>query len=225
MSGVLFYSRQNRPNLKKSIFFFLLPLFYGLLRLWWFTLRYTIIGDWRYKTLSARHQRIVFVLWHDEMFSLIPLHINQGIAAIVSQSKDGEILSRILSRSGFELARGSNSRGGLDALRQAMRQMKKGHDIVFTADGPRGPRHKAKTGPVYLAARTGAVLLPIRVQMRSAWKLRRAWDRFQIPHPWSHCEIHYGRPYTLPAGKMTEQDFLNETRRLEEIMFELVNHA
>lgn len=202
----------------KKIVFFLFPLFFFIVRLWWRTLRYRIVGKWRYTRLRDKKQPIIFVLWHDEIFSVIPLHVQEKIAAVVSQSKDGEILSRVLAKSGFFLARGSNYRGGLEAMRQAMRYMKKGSDVVFTADGPRGPRHCSKTGPVYLAARSGAVLLPIRVRLARAWKIQKAWDKFQVPLPFSHCEIRYGLPLSVPQGRLTEKELGQEIVRLENAM-------
>ncbi len=203
--------------MKKTVFLFF-PFFFFIIRLWWWTLRYRIVGEWRYKYLRTKKQPIIFVLWHDEIFSVIPLHVGEGIAAVVSQSEDGEILSRVLAKSGFLLARGSNYRGGLEAMRQAMRHMKKGSDVVFTADGPRGPRHHSKMGPVYLAAKSGAVLLPIRVRLGRALKIQKAWDKFQVPLPFSHCEIRYGLPLRVPQGRLTEEELGREIVRLENAM-------
>ena len=60
---------------------------------------------------------------------------------------------------------------------------------IFTVDGPRGPRHKVKPGAVFLALLAGSPVVPVRVVMERRWILWRAWDKFQVPWPFSRCTI------------------------------------
>jgi lysophospholipid acyltransferase (LPLAT)-like uncharacterized protein len=46
-------------------------------------------------------------------------------------------------------------------------------------------------GAAIAAQRTGAPILPIRVQATRAWRLR-SWDRFLIPKPFARVDISYG---------------------------------
>ena len=186
--------------------------------LWSATLRYTRVG---FEPFQAVRQQgpMVFSLWHDELFAPCYLHRKEGVIAVVSQSRDGEILAQVLQRLGYHLARGSSSRGGLRAVRQALDLLQKtGNDVVLTVDGPKGPRHVAKEGAVYLAHRARAPLVPIRVAVSRAKRFNRAWDRFQLPLPGARCEIRYGQPYTIHAQELNAGLLKAEQAKLQHKM-------
>ena len=61
----------------------------GLLRLWGRTLRIRHVNGEEFDRL-IRTSRPVVMLWHDEIFPLIPSHENVGLVCVVSQSRDGE---------------------------------------------------------------------------------------------------------------------------------------
>jgi len=189
--------------------------------LWCRTLRYTRSN---YESCQAVRSQgpAVFSLWHDELLAPCYLHRREGAIAVVSQSRDGEILAQVLERLGYRLARGSSTRGGLRAIRQALallREFEK--DVVLTVDGPKGPRHVVKEGAVYLAHKAGVPLVPIRVVVSRAKCFHRAWDRFQLPLPGARCEIRYGRPYTIEAQGMDAAMLRVEQARLQRRMEEL----
>jgi len=168
--------------------------------------------------LRSQGQSLVAAIWHDEMFPMIYLHRDQGVVAVISQSRDGEFVSQVVTRFGFKLARGSSRRGGVAALVSARKEMREHQaDIVVTVDGPRGPRHKVKEGVIYLAARTGAPILPIRVFMSRSFVFRKAWDRFQLPWPGSLCRVVYGEPYHVPR-EQTSESLQAECLRLEQVL-------
>ena len=198
------------------------PILSFLVKLWSKTLNYSRMS---YKPVQAtrKKQSVVFALWHNELFPLCYLHRNEGVIAVVSASQDGELLAQVLKRFGFNLARGSSSRQGLRALLMAAKMMntlKK--DVVFTVDGPRGPRHKVKKGAIFLAARNKVPIVPVRVKMSRAYVFNRAWDKFQLPLPWSSCEVIYGKPYLIPEN--FDPEFLEqEALRLENKLKNLVS--
>ncbi|WP_045220689.1 lysophospholipid acyltransferase family protein [Desulfonatronum thioautotrophicum] len=158
---------------------------------------------------------LVVPFWHDELFPLIHLHRNQGVVAVVSQSRDGEFLSQVMTRFGFQLARGSSRRGGVAALIAARREMRsRNADVVVTVDGPKGPRHKVKEGAVYLASKAGAPLVPLRVYMSRSFVFQKSWDKFQVPWPGARCRVVYGKPYRVPPV-MSAEETVAECLRLE----------
>ncbi len=194
------------------------PAVARLARLWNMTLRFSQEGIEPYLALRAQGKNVVAAFWHDELYPLIHLHRDQGIVAVLSQSRDGEFLSQVMARFGFKTARGSSRRGGTAALVAARKQMREHNaDIVFTVDGPRGPRHKVKEGAIYLAAKAGSPLVPIRVFMSRTHVFRKAWDRFQLPLPGAHCRAVYGKPYHIPADQ-TQESLQAECVRLEQIL-------
>ena len=145
--------------------------------------------------LDARGERMIFCLWHDELFSLIPVSRQIRVVAIVSPSKDGEVLARILASKNVGAVHGSSTRGGVRALLKLAHMMK--HELVhacITMDGPAGPRHEAKEGALFLANRTGAHILPVRIFVKHHIKLP-TWDKFQVPLPFSKVIIRFGTPW------------------------------
>ncbi len=92
-------------------------------RLWHLTLRVRRVNVDVFMDPGLRAQRPVVILWHDEIFPLIPFHEGESMACVVSQSRDGELLAEVLRRFGFLTVRGSSSRGGMRALVAAKRVM------------------------------------------------------------------------------------------------------
>ncbi len=190
-----------------------------LVRLWHLTLRVERINTAVFTDPQLRAKRPVIMLWHDEIFPLIPAHAGERMACVVSQSKDGEILATVLKSFGFLTVRGSSSRGGMRALIAAKRVMdEQGVGVIFTVDGPRGPRHKVKPGALFLARHAGSPIVPVRVVMSRAKVFHRAWDKFQLPWPFSRCTIIYGDPVVLPDPGDDAEEMQRQCEQLEQIM-------
>jgi len=120
-----------------------------------------------------------------------------GMAAMVSASKDGGFLSGILECFGVQPVRGSSSRRGPQALLELTTWAERGYDLAITPDGPRGPCYVVQDGVMSLAQLTGLPILPFTYNLQ--WKIRlKSWDRFQIPLPFSRCEMVLGNPVRVP---------------------------
>lgn len=194
----------------------LAPFLHVLYRLWCSTLHITEIGRERLESLVQADKLAVVSIWHDELFALIHVRRNLRLVTVVSQSRDGEHLARLLQSLRIKTARGSSHRGGLAALLQAARMMREERrHCVVTVDGPKGPRHKAKQGAIILALRAPAYILPMRILPERA-KIFRSWDRFQLPLPFSRVTIVFGEPYLVSAKELTEDILEKEQLKLEE---------
>lgn len=136
-------------------------------------------------------------LWHGTMLSPIWRHQPHDVVALVSEHRDGEYITRVLSRLGYGLARGSSTRGGVRGLRAMLRAARAGHTLAITPDGPRGPSEVMKEGAVVLASRSGLPVVPIGVGMSRAWRAS-SWDRFAVPRPFSRVHLAYGEPIPVP---------------------------
>ena len=197
-----------------------------LVRAWHLTLRVERRNSAVFTDPQLRARRPVIMLWHDEIFPLIPAHAGERMACVVSQSRDGEILSTVLESFGFLTVRGSSSRGGMRALVAARKLMdEQGVGIIFTVDGPRGPRHKVKPGAVFLARLAGSPIVPVRAVMSRAKIFHRAWDKFQLPLPFSKCTIIYGAPVVLPDPGDDPAEMQRQCEHLEQIMNSLGKNA
>ena len=111
---------------------------------------------------------------------------------ITSQSFDGEYIARFIQRFGYGAVRGSSTRGGVGALVEMIRLMKKGLPAGFSVDGPKGPLYFAKTGAILLAKKTGNPVMPFSVETKNHWTIK-SWDKLQIPKPFSKAKVFIAR--------------------------------
>lgn len=191
------------------------PVVNVLYRIWCTTLRITETGRAPSDALEASGRPLMLCLWHDELFSLMHVRRHFRVVTVVSRSNDGEYLARLLQALGLVTARGSSSRGGLGALLQASRLMREKRYIgCITVDGPRGPRHEVKPGAVFLAARTPAHIVPIRLFMHKT-KVFNSWDRFQLPLPFSRVDIVWGEPYLLDNDELSDENMQKQCEILQ----------
>ncbi|MDL1963851.1 MAG: lysophospholipid acyltransferase family protein [Deltaproteobacteria bacterium] len=117
---------------------------------------------------------------------------------MVSGSKDGEFVVRILKRQGHEAIRGSTTKGGIKALSSLIKNLKeKQRPGLIIPDGPQGPRFKAKLGIIILARETGYPILPFSYSAKKI-KVFTSWDRFILPYPFTKCIGIYGKPLFVP---------------------------
>jgi lysophospholipid acyltransferase (LPLAT)-like uncharacterized protein len=73
-------------------------------------------------------------------------------------------------------------------MRELTTWSKRGYDLAITPDGPRGPCYVVQHGVMSLAQLTGLPIIPCSYSLN--WKIRvKSWDRFQIPLPFSRCDV------------------------------------
>jgi lysophospholipid acyltransferase (LPLAT)-like uncharacterized protein len=160
----------------------------------------------------------IYCVWHNrlalcliEYYGYVKKH-NQtpGMAALVSASKDGGFLAGILECFGVQPVRGSSSRRGPQALLELTGWAERGYDLAITPDGPRGPRYVVQEGIMGLAQVTGLPIIPASHHL--SWKVQaKSWDRFQIPLPFSRCEMVFGKPVRVPReASDTERESLRQ---------------
>jgi lysophospholipid acyltransferase (LPLAT)-like uncharacterized protein len=198
-----------------SLLVFVIDLLVGLLVL---TLRFRIHD--RAGILGTNEPRLIWLFWHNRLL-VVPHLLNRYLpkrkgCALTSASKDGEILARFLAGCRIHPIRGSSSRRGAIAMRELIRMIEDGFDAAITPDGPRGPRYRMNPGPVLLAQRTGASVMPIRVHYSRYWSLK-SWDAFQIPMPFSRVEITL-LPLQTVAPTASAEGFEQERVRLEALL-------
>jgi lysophospholipid acyltransferase (LPLAT)-like uncharacterized protein len=168
------------------------------------TVRFRSEHHERFDALMDRGEPVLFALWHGRLLPLTYFHRHRGFAAMVSRSKDGEYIARIVEKWGFEVVRGSTSRGGLSALRDVSRQIRAGNSVAITPDGPRGPRQQLQPGVIAAAKLTGAPILPVVAGCSRAW-WPGSWDRFCIPKPFAEVVVLYGEPRHVPRDSGDEE--------------------
>ncbi len=147
----------------------------------------------------------IYCFWHNRLaLCVVPYwhyvqegSVTPGLAALVSASKDGGFLAGVLECFRVEPVRGSSSRRGAQAMLELTTWADRGYNLVITPDGPRGPCYEVQEGVLSLAQLTGLPIVPYSCNL--GWKIRlKSWDRFQIPLPFSRCEMVFGPPIRVP---------------------------
>ena len=134
--------------------------------------------------------------------AILAVRRRAGTAVMVSLSKDGELQSGVMSRLGFRIVRGSSSRAGAKGLSGMVTALRDGSDAAFAVDGPRGPAGVAKPGRGAAAALSDAELLGVASAPAWAVVVRRAWDRFEIPLPFSRVAVVIGPAVSAQAARL-----------------------
>lgn len=184
------------------------------------TLRREVAGD--VKTLNGHSAPIIHVLWHNQIFASPYLwrkmYPKRECVVLTSASKDGAVLASAVKVFKVGAVHGSSSRRGAAAIVALRRAAKAGKDLVFTPDGPRGPRYQLQPGVVKIAQTTGLLIVPMHIEYLSCWTLK-TWDRFRIPKPFSKVRIALREPITVPR-ELDAEGFEKERLRLEKSLLE-----
>lgn len=169
------------------------------------------------RDLTDGHQQVIFLMWHNRLAGVTQwlyrqYHVKKGIwplACLISPSGDGELLAYPLHQMGIETARGSSSRRGAKAVREAVTKAERGFNLATVGDGPKGPRYVLKEGPAALANHTGLPVLPISWSSDRTLMFRKAWDRMMIPLPGAHVRVRLGELFRATG------DVTDDTRELQ----------
>ena len=176
------------------------------------TVRVTRVGEDAYKDLLAEGRNFICAFWHGVLLPMTYYHQGEGFVVLVSEHADGEYITRVLHRYGYETVRGSSTRGGSRGLRGIVRAAREGKSIAVTPDGPTGPARVFKPGTLVAAQLTRLPVLPVGVGVSSGWHFN-SWDGFVIPKPLSRVRIHYGEPVEIPR-RMDEEEMVDWSNRL-----------
>jgi lysophospholipid acyltransferase (LPLAT)-like uncharacterized protein len=150
--------------------------------------------------------RVIFAIWHNRLALALVMYRRyvqrrqpaRRLAAMVSASRDGGFLARILEHFGVQPVRGSSSRRGPQALLELTTWSERGYDLAITPDGPRGPRYVVQEGVTALGQLSGLPIVPVSYHL--SWKYRlKSWDRFQVPLPFARVEVRLGAPLQMPS--------------------------
>jgi lysophospholipid acyltransferase (LPLAT)-like uncharacterized protein len=178
-------------------------------------LLWLVSRTWRFETIAeegavalpngegARAE--IYCFWHQCVLPCAAYFPRSHATILISQSFDGELITRILQLCGFHAVRGSSSRNAREGLLGLRRVIESGGPAIFTADGPRGPIYRTKMGPIKLAQVTGAPIGAFHLEPERAWVMR-SWDRFLVPKPFTRIVVSWSR-YTRVAADLAPAQF------------------
>jgi lysophospholipid acyltransferase (LPLAT)-like uncharacterized protein len=185
------------------------------------TIRFEVLGG----KIAGREYRPdkppnIYAFWHRCIIAGTWYFRNRNGVLMNTTNFDGQWTRRVIERLGYLTAQGSSTRGGLRGLAVMAQRLEEGFDSAFTIDGPRGPRFIAKPGPVMLARRSGRPILLFHIGLERAWTLRKTWDLFQIPKPFTRAILVIAPPMQVPQDadrEMVEQKHQEMQQMLERL--------
>jgi hypothetical protein len=184
------------------------------------TIRVIPDGVERIQDHIAKGGTVVFACWHQRFFSgfFVPRIFGMNPCIMISQSRDGDVVSDVVARIGWVPVRGSTSRGGKKALQEMIAGVRKYRMSGHIVDGPQGPPHIVKPGLIALAQQTGAAICPGYISYENPWVFN-SWDRFMIPKPFSRVLLRAGDFMFVPKD-LNEKSFEDVRLDVERKMVE-----
>lgn len=201
----------------------LIAVGFRLLQLWARTLRYEI--DDRLGVVGKPiNENYIAALWHNRLllisYVLKRFTPHRPGAGLISASRDGDLVTDLTERFGFDVVRGSSSRLGASAILELTAVLASGRDVLITPDGPRGPAYDLGPGIIFLAQKSGAAVVPINMEYSAYWRVK-SWDKFILPRPFSKVRVIFGPPHHVKSTR-TPDEFEAERLRLQNAMMALV---
>ncbi|QDU61445.1 hypothetical protein Pan216_23020 [Planctomycetes bacterium Pan216] len=153
----------------------------------------------------------LYAVWHEVLLLPALLASIRHPYVVISNSRDGSYITRIAEGLGWNVLRGSSSRGAFSVVRQILEAHKQGDivNLAFTIDGPRGPRREAKGGLAYVSAQTRLPIIAVGSAHDRPWRAK-SWDRFVLPRPFSKAAMYLSEPIAPPRS--TSESDVEATR-------------
>lgn len=171
------------------------------------TTRWRVVNRAAIEPFWTGNGKLVACIWHGRFMLVHKLwRFRRGdtkAVFLISRSREGGIVAHASRTVGAEVIRGSaakggQQKGGLEAVRELVRHIENGGTIGMTPDGPRGPRMRAKLGPVQVAKLAQAPLICM-AWSTNARKVFDSWDRFILPLPFGRGALVWSDPIAPPS--------------------------
>jgi lysophospholipid acyltransferase (LPLAT)-like uncharacterized protein len=189
------------------------------------SLKVTFKNQEAIENLDNQKKNYILAFWHGQMLLGWYLHRNKNFTALISQSKDGDLLAKLLKHWKYNVVRGSSSKGGEVALGIMVDYARNNDSVVITPDGPRGPINKMKAGAVITAKKSRAPLILVGVGYKKKRTLK-SWDKFEVPKFFSKARVVYSSPIYLSQElnfNETSEVILRCEKNLNELQIEANN--
>lgn len=166
-------------------------------------IRCEVIGRERLTDQWQQGKNVIISFWHDQILMMVLGYPGKGARILISASKDGELIARVMRYFGQDAVRGSSNRGGREAFKNLLKVAREPIDLVITPDGPKGPRHQIKDGVIQLARLSGRPVVPMAFVCSRGHRFA-SWDRFLLPYPFSRGVYSFGEALFHRQGESPE---------------------
>jgi lysophospholipid acyltransferase (LPLAT)-like uncharacterized protein len=206
--------------IKDKLFFSIIPPIGSLIiKFIGKTTRWELINYERIEENKRSDKPVIFAFWHGRLLMIPYICFGKNPTVLISQHRDGELISRIAKHFDVNAVRGSTTRGGKEGFKKIVRTLQSGSDVVIAPDGPKGPPYIVQPGIIRLASYTGCQILPIAYSI-SIYKKLKSWDEFMLPAPFGKGAFIAGDLIKVPpkaSDDVYEQKRITLEQSLNEI--------
>lgn len=168
------------------------------------------------------NRHFIILIWHEHILSPLFLRHHNNVTTLLSRHTDAEIVQWIAGNLGAHCVRGSTFQGGSAAVKQFLEMQRQGV-LVFTPDGPRGPRRRMANGPIYLASKLQIPIVLLGIGYDKPWRIR-SWDRFAIPKPFSRGRWIVSPNFDVPEN-LTKDGLEHFRQKFETLLTQFTDLA
>lgn len=161
----------------------------------------------------------LYAMWHAHQCCIHGLKNRAKTNVLISRSKDGEVIARVVGKWGFKLIRGSKGkRGAVEATMNMVSALKGGENCAMMIDGPRGPAKVVKDGVIKIARMAGVPIVPIYwYSSNFNWFKLPSWDGLRMPILDVRLINLYGEPIYITPEVSDEEGVKKLQESLEDL--------
>ena len=165
----------------------------------------------------------VYAILHAHQLAAV-MGAERGCGAMLSRSKDGDMMEPAFRMCGIVPVRGSgragrhgSQKGGVSALQALIRHVRGAQPATIAVDGPKGPRGHLPGGIAMLSQKTGASVATVVLVPERRWILSKTWDRMQIPKPFTRIDGYFGPALLSKEGESVEEFSMRIQQQLNDL--------
>lgn len=184
--------------------------------------RFTRLKEWNNPKLSP----CIYAMWHANQFMVHGIENKSSVNILISNSIDGEIVTRVAENWGFKVVRGSSGKkGSVESTMQMISRINAGESVAIMVDGPHGPLHRVKDGVVKLAQKTGVPIVPAYwYSPQKNFINLPSWDNMKVPFGLCYILNIYGNPIYVKSDA-TDSELTLVKEEIKKQLLDLENNA
>ncbi len=200
---------------------FIKDIIYAILEVVTVIFFHMIRAQYKCKSINYPKEKCIFALWHAHQCGVYTCQVDskeRDTIIMVSNSRDGNVISRAANAMGVQTVRGSLGRkGSKQATFEMIKKIKEENmNGALTIDGPKGPKRVVKKGIVEIARMSGVPIVPaVWWSPQKRFLKFKSWDEFRFPLFGTRLVMLFGEPIDVPH-ELSDEEVENIRKNVED---------
>ncbi len=154
------------------------------------------LGRFEIKNFERIQPDTMLGFWHGDTYLIYMvlekiMEVHDNVKAIVTSNPRGEYIEGIIDTMGAKAIRLPDGMAMFPMFRALKAESREpGLILAASLDGPSGPVHEPKKLLFLLAREAEKRMVYIRIETKWMIRLKRRWDNYRIPLPFSKITVH-----------------------------------